>query len=412
MYRNRLPRKLKVALYSHDSQGLGHVRRNLCITQAFSRCDPSPSTLLIVGAREAALFSTPRGVDFLSLPAISKENDGKYASRSLDMPLEKISELRANTIRSVLDLFSPDVFVIDKHPTGILGELEKTLELLREKGGTRCVLGLRDVLDHPSAVWKEWHRLGTDAVVSSFFDEVWVYSDPTIYDPISECRICQDINVPIRYTGYLGRKHELDAHTKGLNGLNKPPGVPAGRFVLCMVGGGQDGFKVAEAFANAELPDDTHAVLVTGPFMSADKKRKLGRASENNRRLTVFEFYKWPELLLQAAWKVVSMGGYNTVIEMLSLRKNGLIVPRVKPRSEQLIRAERLQKLGLLDMVHPDKLTPAALSRWFASDVVERPFARIDLMGTQRISGFLARLVSKNPVAESRSAGVAEYGII
>ena len=66
-------------------------------------------------------------------------------------------------------------------------------------------------------------------------------------------------------------------------------------------------------------------------------------------------------LLLAQADVVVSMAGYNTVCELLTLRKRALLVPRVKPGQEQCIRAERMAALGLLRMLHPDQLTPATL---------------------------------------------------
>jgi predicted glycosyltransferase len=61
---------------------------------------------------------------------------------------------------------------------------------------------------------------------------------------------------------------------------------------------------------------------------------------------------------VQAADVVVSMGGYNSVCELLSLGKAALVVPRVRPRREQLIRARLLSRLGLLRMIDPGELSP------------------------------------------------------
>jgi predicted glycosyltransferase len=49
------------------------------------------------------------------------------------------------------------------------------------------------------------------------------------------------------------------------------------------------------------------------------------------------------------------MGGYNTYCEILSFDKPALIVPRVAPRQEQLIRARRAAELGLIDMLLPQE---------------------------------------------------------
>jgi predicted glycosyltransferase len=89
------------------------------------------------------------------------------------------------------------------------------------------------------------------------------------------------------------------------------------------------------------------------------------------------------------------MGGYNTVCEILSFEKPALIVPRVKPRREQLIRAERLQALGLVDVLHPDHLTPGALSAWLVREPrpVERARDRIRLDGLPHLPRLLGEVL-------------------
>ena len=70
------------------------------------------------------------------------------------------------------------------------------------------------------------------------------------------------------------------------------------------------------------------------------------------------------ETLIEAAAGVVAMGGYNTFCEILSLDKRALIIPRVRPREEQLIRARRAAHLGLVDMLMPDQADdPAVMAR-------------------------------------------------
>jgi predicted glycosyltransferase len=65
------------------------------------------------------------------------------------------------------------------------------------------------------------------------------------------------------------------------------------------------------------------------------------------------------------------MAGYNTTFEILSFGKPALLVPRTEPRLEQWLRAERLQRLGLLDVLHPDRLNPGAISEWLRSAASE-----------------------------------------
>jgi predicted glycosyltransferase len=384
-------RKWRVALYSHDTMGIGHMRRNLLIAQALAGSSLSPSILLIAGAREAGAFPLPPGVDCLTVPSLAKEGDGRYYPRDLDLSLQTLIELRAGTIRAALGAFDPHVLVVDKVPRGALGELDGALAALRARG-TRCVLGLREVLDEPDVVRREWAEAGNDNAVRAYYDAVWVYADPAVYDPVREYGFAADVAAKVRYTGYFDQRTRL----RFAPGPGGDVDLPPGRLVMCMVGGGQDGAPLAEAFAGAELPPDACAVLVTGPFMPPEVQDRLRRRADGNHRLRVVEFLLEPERLLSRADRVVAMGGYNTVGEVLSFEKHALIVPRVRPRREQFIRAERLRELGLVHVLHPDAATPAALSAWLARDLGPPPdvHGRIDFGGLARLPRLLAALLA------------------
>jgi predicted glycosyltransferase len=109
----------------------------------------------------------------------------------------------------------------------------------------------------------------------------------------------------------------------------------------------------------------------------------------------VIDFVPDPVLLLDRAERVVAMGGYNTMCEVLSFEKHALIVPRVLPKPEQWIRARRMRDLGLVEMLHPDRLTPAAITEWLERDLGAPPRSRrrIDMAGLQRIPLLLAELL-------------------
>ena len=142
-----LHRSRRVALYSHDTMGLGHARRNLLIAQALATGASPPTILLIAGVREVTAFPLPPGTDQLTLPALGKSADGRYHARSLGLSLAEIVSLRQRTIAAALEAFEPDVLIVDNVPRGAVRELDPALAQLRRSGRTRCVLGLRDVLD-------------------------------------------------------------------------------------------------------------------------------------------------------------------------------------------------------------------------------------------------------------------------
>lgn len=391
--------KRRIALYSHDTQGLGHMRRNLAIATSLINAEPNAAILMITGAREINAFDLPAGVDCVVLPAIAKDENGQYYPRSLAASFQDLLVLRANIIRAALESFAPDVLIVDKVPLGLLEELRPGLDWLRPQPHTRCVLGLREVLDAPQTVYREWHLGGSEAAIRVYYDTVWIYGDPRVYDPVREYGFSGEVAAKVRYTGYLGRRNisntASDILTDPLASLELPPGPLA----LCMVGGGQDGERLAHTFLQAELPPYTMGLVVTGPFMPAEARGRLCRRAAAHPRQRVLQFVANPEHLLKRANKVIAMGGYNTICEILSFQKRALIVPRVKPRREQLIRAERLSDLGLLDLLHPDDLSPDTLTAWLAhrTDVTARTPTQIDFNGLTRLPDLLNELLATSP---------------
>src|SRR5262245_18248772 len=176
----------RILLYSHDTMGIGHVRRNLLIAQALTAPPVSATVLLIAGAREAGAFSLPPNVDCLTLPSLHKTECGQYQPRTLGLALPDLIQLRGQSIAAAVKAFDPLVFIADKEPRGAIGELGPALKILRARNRTRCVLGIRDVLDDADTVRREWANADNEAVLREFYDAVWVYGDPTIYDPIKE----------------------------------------------------------------------------------------------------------------------------------------------------------------------------------------------------------------------------------
>ena len=158
-----------------------------------------------------------------------------------------------------------------------------------------------------------------------------------------------------------------------------------------------DGAALAEAFTRATLPEGMIGVVLTGPFMPESGKRRLARLAAGNPRLRLIDFLAEPAALLRRADCVVTMGGYNCVCEALCAGKRALVVPRVRPRVEQWIRAKRFGEMGLLDVLHPDDASAEALSAWIGAcdgrgDRSVR--AEIDFGGLDRLPGLMTELLS------------------
>lgn len=390
-------RKFRIALYSHDTMGMGHMRRNLLISQALSHSNLQTSILMITGARQASVADMPEGVDCVTLPALHKESNGHYQSRSLDIPVQDLTKIRAQMIRASVAAFAPDILIVDNVPRGALRELDDTLRDIRRCGRTHCVLGLRDVLDEPEKVKSEWLKADNEEAIRSFYDKVWIYGDASVYDAVREYDMTREIAEKVSYTGYFDRRTRFKyRNEQAVKRKRDKMKLPDGRFVLCLVGGGQDGADLTEAFACSTLPSDMFGVIVTGPFMPAERQAELHRIAATRNNLKVLEFVSEPMFLLNQADYVIAMGGYNVVSEILSFEKRALIVPRVNPRQEQMLRAERLAAMGMIDVVHPEDVTPEKLSTWL-NNAAESPstpavHAQLDFGGLSRLPALVSEV--------------------
>jgi predicted glycosyltransferase len=136
-------------------------------------------------------------------------------------------------------------------------------------------------------------------------------------------------------------------------------------IVVCGGGGADAHFLMnmaAEALARLAVGGrPMRGVLLTGPLMSERRRQAL------RRRVAGLPVEVWWQVedqpaLLGAADLVVSMAGYNTVMEALVQRRRLLLVPRSGPSAEQSLRATALERLGLAATVAPDDCAPARLA--------------------------------------------------
>lgn len=338
-------------IYSHDSFGLGHLRRCRAIAHSLVETDPALSVLILSGSPIIGSFDFRSRVDFVRVPGVIKLRNGEYVSLSLHIDIEETLAMRSSIIRHTADIFDPDLLIVDKEPLGLRGEARDMLDLLRRRG-TPLVLGLRDVMDDPDALESEWQRKHAVPALSEFYDDIWVYGLPQICDPLAGVSVPASVRRQMVYTGYLRR--------------NVPAPLPtpdrdrdfAGDFFLVTPGGGGDGDALIELVLSAYEHDPgipLPALLVFGPFMLPERRAAFAERAARLGRIRAITFDARIETLMARAAGVVAMGGYNTFCEILSFDKRALIVPRRAPRLEQLIRARRAAELGLVAMLSEEE---------------------------------------------------------
>ncbi|MBB3772620.1 putative glycosyltransferase [Angulomicrobium tetraedrale] len=337
----------RILMYSHDTYGLGHIRRSRAIANALVGAHGNVSVLIISGSALAGSFNFAPGIDFVHVPGIAKSENGSYGSANLRLDLAEVTAIRESLIRQTAESFRPDIFIADKEPAGFRGELVPSLKLMGAMG-TRRIIGVRDVLDSPEIIRAEWHDKGAVRAMTDYYDDVLVYGSEAFYRPLDAMPMPADLHARIVYTGYLRRSVPV-----GNSGVRYPRSTK-GPFILVTTGGGADGaglidWVISAYEANPDIP--LPAVIAFGPFLSNTQRSHFQERIDRLSKVDAIVFDPKIEQLMSRATAVVAMGGYNTFCEILSFDKPALLVPRSRPRQEQLIRATRAEQLGLMRML-------------------------------------------------------------
>ena len=345
-------RNKRILIYSHDSYGLGHLRRCRAIAHALVQHNPNVSVLILSGSPIIGNFDFRDRVDFVRLPGVVKLQNGEYVALKLPMDIEETVALRAAIILHTAAAFDPDMFIVDKEPHGLRGEVLETLHLLKDRGAF-LVLGLRDILDDPHLLGPEWRNKNVLPTLDNLYDELWVYGLPQICNPLDGLNIPQSVHRKTVYTGYLRRQlREGAVVSTDFPYLDRP-------YIMVTAGGGGDGEVMLDWVLRAYENDPGQPVpgfFVFGPFLDPDLQAPFNARIAQLPNVDSIVFDTHPEALIANAAAIVAMGDYNTFCEILSFDKRALIVPRTRPRLEQFIRASRSQEFGLLKMLVHDAI--------------------------------------------------------
>ncbi len=340
----------RLLIYSHDSFGLGHLRRCRSIALSLVARNPKLSVMIISGLPLIARFGFHPQIHITLVPGIIKTDAGEYRALSVEHDIHDAIAQRSRIILETAQSFQPDLLLVDKEPLGVRGEVHAALEWAK-RHGVPMVLGLRDVMDEPGLLAREWARKNAVAAIEDYYDEIWVYGLPQIYDPLAGIELTRAARDRVVFTSYLRRSDDDGAPDTT---LAEPVEQP---FLLVTPGGGGDGDRLVDWVLKAVEydPGCPHRILiVNGPFMNAERRASFEARAARLPQVSMTDFVPGMERLLASAAGVVAMGGYNTFCEILSFDKPALIVPRTTPRLEQFIRAARAQELGLISMLVDD----------------------------------------------------------
>ncbi len=348
----------RILMYSHDTFGLGHLRRCRTIAHALVERFKGLTVLIISGSQIAGAFDLKARVDFVKIPSVIKLYSGEYTSINEHIDIKDTLTMREALILETAELFDPDIFIVDKEPMGLRGEVEKTLVALQMRGCT-TVLGLRDVMDSAELLEEEWKKKDVIDKIASLYDEIWIYGPQDFWNPLEGLVVPSRIEDKTRYAGFLQREIPTSENHRAQHPLPE-------NYILVTAGGGGDGSDLMSMVLAAREHDRNLVyplVLILGPFMRSEQREDIHRRANNLRSVVVIDFDNELETIMDGATAVVGMCGYNTFCEILSFDKPALFVPRTHPRMEQLIRATRASELGLTQVLDADQaIDPAKMA--------------------------------------------------
>jgi predicted glycosyltransferase len=370
---------MRIVFYCQHVLGVGHFFRSLEICRALS----AHEIVLVSGGPPVAADLPPHLSEF-RLPELRMDADFRELRASGGRSIEQVKRARSSSLLGLFREQRPDLFLIELYPFGRRAfrfEIDPVLEAIGggDLPSCRVACSVRDILvEKDRAADREaW----TVEVLNRHFGAVLVHTDPTLVAFEETFGRLADIRIPVVSTGFISPRPPPGARSRirARMGLRQSEAL-----IVVSAGGGSVGFALLEASmrAFALLPQRQSArmAVFTGPFMPAEEVARLSSLAGGPVALHRFSTQFLSELA--AADLSVSMGGYNTSMNLLAARVPALVWPFAQNR-EQRLRAERLARLGAVHIIADTDLEPArlaaAMGRMLANRT--RPAADIDLNG-------------------------------
>jgi len=352
---------MKIIFYCQYVFGVGHLFRSVELVRELS----DHEVILIVGGPEVDI-DIPAHVKLVRLPALYM--DETFTTLIPQIPtrsVEQIQNERKATLFSLFKQVKPDLFIVELYPFGrtIFGfELMPILQAIRSGtfGNVQTACSLRDILvKKRDPLEYEQRVLG---ILNKMFDYLLIHSDADVF-PIDETfGRTNEIIIPVLYTGFV-TKSVINKPVKEINKMRSNNGKET--RIVASAGGGRSGYRLLNNVVDAciLMKESLHVQLhlFTGPFMGRDEFSQIAEKVQTG---------------------IHSMAGYNTCMDILTTRVPALVWP-YSGDHEQGIRAHRLSRLGVLQILNDDDLHPDRLVIRLKQMISEgaKPSVNIDLNG-------------------------------
>lgn len=387
----------KILFYCQYLAGMGHLVRS---TEIIRSLVPHFQVCLVIGGEPIDQFNVPDGVEVVYLPALREEAGELIA---LNQSIDSVKVRRRQRLLALFEQFQPDCVITECFPFSKVKMAFELLPLLeRAKAAqVKVVCSLRDLIMTQSMSEKGLARKQSRILdqTRQFYDLVLCHCDRNLQSLESCFPSAHALTCEVFYTGYVAQS--LTHSSEQQQALQFPR-------IIASVGGGRYGYSLLKAICEVgpllhqAIPHRIYAF--TGPFMPESEFEALQILATPQPNITLQRFT--PNLMnyLYGADLSISLGGYNTTMNVLSTQVRSLILTSPSPdqADEQWLRASRLAQLGAVDVLSPDQLSPSALAHAVLQRLqTAKPSHALNLKGSENTAWRLRQLCGQT-VAISR----------
>jgi predicted glycosyltransferase len=382
----------KLMFYCQHILGIGHLIRSMEIVRGLTE---DFQIYFVNGGEIIQDFQVPPGVEVINLPAVKTDSE----FQALQVPagfasIDDLLEHRRGLLLEIFDRVQPDVLMVELFPFGrrrFSIELVPLLERAKA-GGAQTVCSLRDIVVTKQDQVR--HEEKVCKLMNRHFDMLLIHGDPDFMPLETSFSRVNDLTCEVHYTGYVVQPTER-SHS---------PILPPTPMILASVGGGRFGHEllycVAEASAILEEAIPHHIQMYAGPFSPSDVLENLQTIAACRSNLTVERYTPDLQAYMQQADLSISMAGYNTTMNILSTGARAMLLPFTgNDDQEQRIRSERLEELGVVQVIQSNDLNPERFAQKVIESLQQQPSTRtFDLQGVEK-TALLVRSLVQEPVA-------------
>ena len=379
---------MNIMIYCQHVLGIGHLVRTLEIARAMRE----HQVTLVTGGPPVSL-NIPSHVRMVRLPGLRMDADfADLRPVGPDLSLEEVKIKRLACLRQLVREIRPDALLVELFPFGRNAFSFELLPLLEDirRGllpAYRIICSVRDILVEKKERQKYEQRV-LDRL-NSLFDALLVHGDPEVISLDDTFGRMKDIRIPVIYTGYVSRRADPGQAARLRNRL---PGLPARKLIVVSAGGGSVGCRLLKIAVQAypRLASSAVMVVFTGPYLDEAAYGELKQNAQPGLFIKRFSshFPSW----LAAADLSISMGGYNTAMDVLASSTPALIFPFAQNR-EQALRCERLARLVSLRQLTEAELSPgmlaAIIQETMSATPADRSRIKLRLDGAQFTAAWL-----------------------